>query len=349
MNQQELEGMLEVAQQLHVTMVTDVYGDTGVPALRKLLIAINHLYKRVAPEIHRGTIIVVKTISDAPLHLETAPVTILSLDNLPPLRKETIVIQVFENGSFALWQLASVDPQSLAVDAIVYSFHQGIEKFHANDKRSTLIKLSPAFASNFGIPTFHDLRSAIENYRSLMARHSSCKILQTIWFDRNRIFLRVRPESIMRDSLSQFLKGVVGTEAEVRPEQNMDERHPVDIKVEWFMSRKIAIIEIKWLGCSRDVEHITTEYSEPRAREGAEQLSGYLDQNALQAPTHNTRGYLVVFDARRANISENTTTVDGANGLWFEDKEIRYDPEFHLIRQDFETPVRIFLEPVCQS
>jgi hypothetical protein len=347
MNQQDLEGMLEVAQQLHVTMVTEVFGDTGVPALRKLLVAINHLYRLVAPEIHRGTIIVVKTINDARLHLEPPPEIILSLENLPPLR-ETAVIQVFENGSFALWQLSGVDPQSLAVDAIVYSFHQGVEKFHANNKRSTLIKLSPAFASNFGIPTFHDLKSAIENYRSLMARHSSCKILQTIWFDSNHIFLRTKPESIMRDSLSQFLKGVVGTEAEVRPEQNMDERHPVDIKVEWFMSRKMAIIEIKWLGSSRDPQHITTEYGESRAREGAEQLSGYLNQNAVQAPTQNARGYLVVFDARRLNISESTITVDAANGLWFENKDIRYDPEFHLTRQDFEIPVRMFLEPIWQ-
>lgn len=346
MKQQDIDALTEIAETIHLTMVTSVYGDDGTPALRSLLANIKRIYGRVSPDIHRGIIVIVKSLSDTLVSLKGTPEVIYSLDAFPPLRTPCSVIQCFANGSYTIWHLDQVDAAALAQDAIVYKFQRGTEHFYAGDKNAKVTKVSPTFASNFAIPTFHDLLEALENYKTLKARSCSCKILQDIWHDKKRLFLRVKPEHIMRDSLAQFLDAVLGTKAEVRPEQNMDETKPVDIKVTWFMSQTIAIIEIKWMGASKDKKRITTEYGEARANEGASQLADYLDLNKPQAPQNINRGYLVVYDARRRNLRNNTQSLSPEDALHYQTKEISFDPDFHVGRDDFEVPTRFFLEPL---
>jgi hypothetical protein len=351
MNEEMLSRMLEVAEHLHVTMVTSVHGDQGLPALRALLRAIKALYQRVAPEVHQGTIIIAKALNDSPLQIQgVQPQTVLSLPTLALPLPDRVIIQPRDNGTYLVWLSTTADPAQLASEAIVYSFHRGLEKFYAGDKVTEVIKLSTAtVGSNFAIPTFYDLAAALERYALSMARHSSCKILQEVWFDNQRLFITTdpKPEAIMRDSLTQFLKSSLGTEAEVRPEQNTDESHPIDIKVEWFMSQKIALIEIKWLGISRDATERRSVWGQARARKGARQLADYLDKNKTQAPVHETRGYLVVFDARRRGLRLTTTAIEADKGLYFDKQELTFNPEFHVERFDFEVPSRFFLEPIC--
>lgn len=152
----------------------------------------------------------------------------------------------------------------------------------------------------------------------------------------------------MRDSLTQFLKDCVRGDVEVRPEQVVDRTHPVDIKVTWFMSNRLALIEIKWLGASkkRGGNKFTRHFA-ARAQKGARQLVDYLNANAVQAPQQDARGYLVIFDARRARVKPSTRSINHADGFKYEHSEIVFSPTYHEIRADFETPVRMFMEPVC--
>jgi hypothetical protein len=137
--------------------------------------------------------------------------------------------------------------------------------------------------------------------------------------------------------------------ADVRPEQNVDETQPIDIKVTFDSPRHVALIEIKWLGKSRNEDgSMATQYTEYRAREGATQLAGYLDANHPYDPENKTRGYLVVIDARRRGLNENSTTVSAADGMFYENSEVAYDPAYHTTRNDFAPPLRMFVEPVYQ-
>ena len=117
-----------------------------------------------------------------------------------------------------------------------------------------------------------------------------------------------------------------------------------------MLTYHIALIEIKWLGKSLDENgKITTNYSAWRAKQGAKQLADYLDSNRGQVPTHQTIGYLVVIDARRRGLNELSISVNYVNGLFYKDAEVKYSPEYHRIRNDFERPIRMFVEPICEE
>ncbi len=151
----------------------------------------------------------------------------------------------------------------------------------------------------------------------------------------------------MRRSLTHFLKATL-RDAETRPEQNVDESHPIDIKVTWGLSNRIALIEIKWLGTPKYPDgHLGKTYTDSRARDGAQQLSDYLDANRASVPTHVSKGYLVVLDARRANLRPETISLSLSQRLHYRDREIKYNPAFHQLRDDFAPPIRMFAEPVC--
>ena len=204
------------------------------------------------------------------------------------------------------------------------------------------------YSSIFAIPTFDDLKLALFGYRDKHVRRTSCRILEQVWRGQKRIIFRAGPEPTMRNSLTQFLKACLRGNVEVRPEQNVDESHPVDIKVTWFMSNRLALIEIKWLGASTKTARTLVRYSDSRARSGAKQLADYLDENAIQAPRQQTRGYLVIFDGRRAKIKPSTRRVNHADGFKYEHSEIVFSPKHHEKRSDFEPPIRMFMEPVCE-
>jgi len=153
----------------------------------------------------------------------------------------------------------------------------------------------------------------------------------------------------MRKSLTNFLdislRGV-----EVRPEQVVDETHPIDIKVTWMFQAKHALIEIKWLGTPKyDDSHLGASYTDYRARQGAKQLADYLDSNQEYAPLHTQRGYLVVIDGRRQGLNPDISAVNRKMGFHYEHQELDFDPKYHEIRNDFAYPIRMFAEPKCQA
>jgi hypothetical protein len=149
----------------------------------------------------------------------------------------------------------------------------------------------------------------------------------------------------MRRSLTQFLRNVLRS-ANVQPEQNVDETHPVDIHVSFLMTSQHAIIEIKWLGKSVAKDGgAGTAYAKGRALEGARQLAEYLDSTHQSSPHFGARGYLVVFDGRRAGLSDAVVDLDAANALHYEHADITYSPDYSASRDDFDPPMRMFLYP----
>ena len=132
------------------------------------------------------------------------------------------------------------------------------------------------------------------------------------------------------------------------PEQNVDVSKPVDIKVSWIETNRVALIEVKWLGQSARSgdAHFTANYGQARARSGSEQLADYLDRYHVEAPLVDARGYLAVFDGRRRGLrSADDINISLADATFFRHLEIDYDPAI-LDRNDFAPPVRFYSEAV---
>jgi predicted alpha/beta-fold hydrolase len=127
----------------------------------------------------------------------------------------------------------------------------------------------------------------------------------------------------------------------------VDRSHPVDIKITWALVNRLALIEIKWLGKSLvdRRKQFTQNYTEARALSGANQLANYLDENLRQAPIYASKGYLVIFDARRAMCKTDTTILYKDDAMKYLNSDIQYNPEYHRTRTDFASPFRFFMEP----
>ena len=170
---------------------------------------------------------------------------------------------------------------------------------------------------------------------------STCYIFHQAWHDANRLFFVAGPESLIRNSLTQFLRNRLGGNHDVWPEQNVNEKNPVDIRVQpRFFSNRLMLIEIKWLGDSvANDGHITATHRDRRAQEGADQLAGYLDKQRRSAPTSVIQGYYVIIDGRRRNLPVRAVpaiTITRADGLHYEVQALSFNPAPHLTRPDFD-------------
>jgi hypothetical protein len=341
--------MRELAENLYATAVDSTFGEEGPRALRRLMDSLAQLYRicdpaeRVSPigvfvraDVNRPRI----TAASPPRHeLARINSVLHELDG-------ACLVEITSSGAIRIYDVLAYDLKALSAEAIVYRYENQVEHFFIGGKSYRLVNPAENFASIFVRPTFSTLEAALERYRTRVAPDSSCFVLDGAWFDTKRLFLKAKPEALIRRSIHQHLRTSF-SDAEIRPEQNVDETHPVDIKVTWIDANRRALIEVKWLGQSKyDDGSFATGYSEGRAREGAEQLADYLNKNQTAAPGLSTKGYLVVFDARRRGLKLTSTSVDQDDGLYYRDKDIRYDPEFEKARKDFAPPVRLFSNPI---
>jgi hypothetical protein len=339
--------MASVFADAFVPFVIEHHGAKAGPTVRSILTFIKGFYEHVAAEAQDETIIIFQTLDDAARPITDAGLECASLHELVNTVAGPCAIQVTPSGVFIIWPQFTADPEHLSQFAVVYSFYRGTERFHANRETKILPKVIPGRSSNFALPTFSNLKEALAAYRDTMVRTSSCEILNTAWYEPSRLYFKAGPEAIIRRSLTRFLKITFSGGVEVRPEQIVDESHPVDIKVTWFMTNRLALIEIKWLGKSRSTTKVSATYADSRANKGAKQLADYMDANRIQAPVHETRAYLVVVDARRAKLSLQRTEISKEDGMKYSAAEITYQPKYHQVRKDFEHPIRMFVEPVC--
>ena len=342
----------------------EAFGQPGEDALIDLLDNLRRIFDRVPPEQMRSPLTMLRALGSSPL----AP-RIASLgqgERLVPDAVETMlmgsatgtfpVIELLPDGSLQVvllpTDLDAAALAALAADSVVYRYEGRTDRVLAGNHDIWPKKVFPGCASSFAVPTTDSLEDALVGYERL-ARDSQCYILQTVWehgVNGPRHILVNKPERIMRRSLTQALSTVLGATASVRPEQNTDETKPVDIRIDWFGSKASALIEIKWLGRSlAGSEPATaptyTTYSEGRARDGAQQLADYLDRERQNSSATHITGHLVIFDARRRNLSAAGAGLSEADARHFATAEIAYSPDLSKSRSDFARPKRFFLEP----
>jgi len=350
----DIERMKEMALDLYIPEAIRAFGDDGKDALRDMLSTLIQLYRVIDPSILRHSIILYFPIEQGVNCQDTIPPQsskLLSPEYITTELDSPCVIKLSGDGSLVIHPpVENLSPVELSKNSLVYVFEFDNEYFIIKGAKFRI--KNPAqimHASVFARPVYRSLKKALEDYKIKRARHNTCHILKGMWHDPNCLFLKNKPEQIMRRSLSQYLDSVLQN-AEVRPEQNVDESHPVDIKVTWMLSNNRAIIEIKWLGKSiGPLNTVTSDYSESRALAGARQLAEYIDSSCEFGPTVSTRGYLVVFDARRKGLSIGASQISRQNGMHYQDKNVTYSPAYHISRRDFEEPIRIFMAPVCQD
>lgn len=347
----DLEAMRQIAEEMYFPHVRRHFGAAGVEALRLLVSAVRRVYRDIDPALRSDDLYVmtrpfgqlVTTHLRSPIH------TVAASQAIQHQLNGGCIVEVLASNRLQVYK-KTTDPIALSREAIVYHYCDRAERVLIGGETFTIRNPSPAaMASIFARPTFSTLDAALTRYASEVVSKTVCFILNHqvdgIWADVNRLFLRAKPEAVMRRSLHQHLRNAF-PDAEVRPEQIVDESHPVDIKITWADTTHRAIIEIKWLGDSVDsAGRPTTKYRDARANEGAQQLSEYLDGDAETAARLRTRGYLVIFDARRRGLTEGQTEIDVMAGLYYRDEEILYDPDYHATRTDFAKPLRMFAEP----
>jgi hypothetical protein len=341
----DLDKLRELNENLYTSATRKAFGDDGLQALQQLVAGIIKIYRRLDPSLRSNPLVLFADAAASPATVAGAPRRVHSIANLTHELDGACMARVNADGSLDVYVLDLATLASLSQSAVVYRHNQSVETFVIERNEYRLINPVVGFGSVFCRPTFDDLGRALDSYRVKSAAYSSCEILKSAWHEPSRWFLKLKPEHIMRKSLVQYLSNVL-EDAEVRPEQNVDESHPVDIKVSFSLTDQRAIIEIKWLGDSVDATgKLTTNYSQARAIAGAQQLAEYMDSSHEWGPGLKTRGYLVVFDARRKGLSQGVAKLAPNDALHFKDKEISYSPDHSVIRTDFAAPVRMYMFP----
>jgi hypothetical protein len=324
----------------------------AIRTFTQILKDINEIYKYIEPEFHKGRIILFKTITPQSRPLKYNDENyFFDLFSLAHESSIDIIIQLNDSEPNLLWKNERLDLIHLSKEAIVYEYSNKEEKFYAGGKVIKMVKRVNS-ASNYAT-YFSDLRQALTDYKRSHIRHSSCPIFNKVWLDENRIFFKNAPESDMQCSLNEFLKSRLyfKGEIEIAREHNTDTSNPIDIRVLWKKASRSALIEIKWLGKSISKEGKITSYYNHRAVEGLNQLKKYLDKDRKSNPTDINKGFLIVIDGRRYSPNKNTRLINRQNGFYYENIELKFETseEYHKVRREFEKPIRMFVEPICQD
>jgi len=344
----DIERMRRLQAGSYVSGVTRAYGERGVKALNEMIDLVVRVYRRLDPGSRSQPLAFFCCMEPAGTTLPAPKHKILDPDLLDYELDGSSLAHVVGTQTLHVCDLGNLDLLELSRTGIVYHYDRGLERILVKGEKFQLHNPLSGSPSVFCRPTFTSLMHALNRYRATSALNSSCRILKAVWVnEKERWYFRSKPEATMRSSLTQYLENVL-QDAEVRAEQNVDESHPVDIKISWMSSGLRAIIEIKWLGDSvDDAGKPTTTYRDARANDGADQLAKYLDSSRQFGSSVLTRGYLVVYDARRRGLSPAMTSLTHAEGHHYRDLEIEYEPDFSVQRTDFEAPVRFFMNPIC--
>lgn len=327
-------------------------GSAGVVIFKNLLEKLTEIYRFLEIENFEEIVVFspLRQFGNLEFAFPSTPTLVDDPKRFAQFSSKNLTIKIEDGEEIKVWENFIPNSKTLKGAFLVYHYTQGSESLRCKKRDMPLCKI-PGTVSHFSPATFKDLRSALEDYKDKRARSSSCKILSTAWFNpKNRIFFNPGPETKMRESLEQFLGDRLRGNVEVRPEQVVGDSRPVDIKITWLLTNKLALIEIKWLGKSiKSLGGPIVEHSESRALQGARQLATYLDSNRTKASEQITKGYLVIFDARRKRTNSNSTSVNYKDGFHYKNTEITFNPEYHKIRshKDFDLPIRMFLEPIC--
>lgn len=332
----------------YILKIHEQLGKDGTDAAQRLLRAVTGVHKALSTERLGSGLLIGASLDDAsslvarPSMPLANPATLAALHD----RSEPLAIQVRVDGQLIYW---IGDYSGFEREGFVsYEFRGHANEVILTHESEIPVPSLAGQPSAFGVAYYRDLEDAFTHYNIHSARFTQCTKLQPVWREPKRLVFAPGPEHTMRDSLVYFLRTTLrGYDAvDVMPEQNVNATKPVDVKVSWSGTNRVALIEVKWLGMSAAIGAQTHSARWPasRALEGAQQLADYLDMYHLESPEMDPRGYVAVFDGRRRRVKATSTTLSEADATHFRNVEIEYQEEI-LARPDFAHPVRFFLEP----
>lgn len=343
--ERDINTIKELLSSDYTSCIQNEYGSIGINNLKMILEVIPSIFKFINLR-NFSSVIIFKSDSYDLISKFDNCTTIQNFAHIGSVQNNNLVIQI-NSLDEVIVTTSTIAIADIVPTDFVYQYTPKKEIFHTKTVICELPKV-PGTDSCFAISTFKSLEEALSHYKTTVVKYADCPNIKSALCSDERIFFKPHPEHLLRDSMVYFLKARLrGEGLEVRPEQYVDTSHPVDVKVTWGFTNHIALIEIKWLGksLSDDGLTFTSNYTESRARDGAKQLADYLDANVIHIPNHNTMGYLVVFDLRRKSTRINTTQITVADGHWYENQEITYNPQYHVVRKDFAPPTRMFITP----
>jgi hypothetical protein len=318
-----------------------------IPITTKLVSFVQDIYRSLEPSHFKGQIVIYTSLDDSVLLNETNAVKFFDKNILLNNTANTLIFQFFQTDKLPLmWQNVEVAGLLDSANAVIYSYQNFAECFFANKIKIEVINRFDC-ASIFALQ-YHYLSEALQKYKQDKILHSSCTHFVKCWAEPNFIFFKNGPESQMQESLEQDLKSSLRGVDVVR-EYNLGASKPVDVRVYWKEANRAALIEMKWLGISKnpDTGKISTPYLDARANEGAVQLKNYLNLENKDTPTCITKGYLILIDGRRQGINKDTVTISEVDGMHFSNEEIIFDEDkkFHETTINFQPPIRMFTAP----
>ena len=345
----DYEQLHRLARRLAVPTAVRLFPDGGDAAIRAVYRACKLVFATIEPFQLGGPVIVFSKALLSSDDLLSSGTNVVNINEVRAYVSTGFTLSVDStSASLQIWSGQPMPVEQLGSIGVVFHHDDGNEKFHIAGEEVPLPRVYEGQQSYFTIPTYANLDDALAYYKNSLVLNSSCHILSSIWYGYNRLFLVEKPEDRIQYSLQTFLRNTLRSDAEVMREQNVDDSHPVDIRVTFHFTNKVALIEVKWLGKSRHPDGtLATEYSASRAIEGAHQLATYLDYFAISSPLSVVRGYLVVLDARRRGLNAETTSISEANGIHYAHQEIAFNPRYEDERKDFSQPLRMFAEPIC--
>lgn len=340
------------------TYFMDIVKQTGdhkyLSATKKIAVFVKDLYRNIEPTHFNGKIVVFIDFDEERSLLNISEGAEYYDPSILSHTYDTLIFKLTNNEASlpVVWNNKDViDLLNTDSDFIAYVYDgtSDNEYFSVNGNEINIL-------NSFSCPSiyalqYHYLQEALLDYKNNKVRHTSCELLKQCWFDDKRIYLKNKPEECMQISLKEFLSSRIRGINVVR-EYNLNASKPVDIRVFWKEANRAALIEIKWMGQSvKEDETIGTSYSNGRANDGMSQIKEYIDYDNSDSPDIITKGYLVVIDCRRRNISsEIKHSIDREDGLYYENKEldIQDEKKYWETHPNIEKPLRMFAEPICE-
>jgi hypothetical protein len=336
------------------TYILDIYKASGNnPSISSMAVelikTIQDMYRYLEPSHFMGKIIVCMSLRGNKILPGEADEIQYNKNILITKTIQNILLQPINNDLF-MWENIDVD-SILKTSEILFYYYSKKEEFFIINNNKIDIKSMPGCHSIYSLYYFY-LNEAITHYSTEKILNSSCDHFKKVWTDGKRIYFKNKPEDDIQISLKEYLNSTLRG-VEVSREFNLNSRKPVDIRVHWNSANRSAFIEVKWLGVSlsKDDNQISTPYSNGRAVEGAKQLKEYLDLAARDLPNIIIKGYLVVIDGRRKNISGHIVEqISQEDGLYYQSMELTFPEEtdYNKTIITFEKPIRIFARPICQ-
>lgn len=328
----------------------------AVKALAKSLVT---LYRYFEPAFFNGKLYVYKHLNDELCFDKDAAIPLYDKNILLDRRDGVLILQVFSDESLFMWNEDEIKMNTSNENVLLYEYSKNQDIFHANGVtiNGSVYNKGSQFA-----PQFTELAEALSSYSKNFVLHSSCPLLTEAWHDKKRLFFKSEgsgnnvPEKHMQASLYHYLKTVSsirGVNIEISREFNVksDKPKPVDIRVQWREANRMALIEIKWIGMSINVStQRPSSHGISRVNQGYEQLKGYYDSAKSDYPTSILSAILVIFDARRQNLTSNTKEVSREEGLFYEYEEVNIDSDkqYYSTTPGFERPIKFFTAPICK-